>query len=88
MAPPTAALTGSLAVVVTLEENGCCSDFFSMKTLIFQFHFVFSHWSYSRPLCNLEGKSILLVEIDVALSVCVSGDVNIVSVAGNLQLAH
>lgn len=72
MAPPTAGQTGSLAVVVTLEENGCCSDFFSMDILMFQFHFVFLHWSYSQPLCNLEGKSIQLVEIIVALTVCVS----------------
>lgn len=43
-APPTATQTGSLAVVVTLEENGCCSDFFSLKTLIFPFHFVSLHW--------------------------------------------
>lgn len=75
MAPPTTGQTGSLAVVVTLEENGCCSDFFSMDILMFQFHFVFSHWSYSRSLCNLEGKSTRLVEIIVALSVCVSDDV-------------
>lgn len=71
-APPTAAQTGSLVVVVTLEENGCSSDFFSMKTLMFQFHFVFSHRSYSRPLCNLEGKSVLLAVVIVAFSVCVS----------------
>lgn len=75
VAPPTAAQTGSLAVVVTLEENGCCSDFFSMKTLMFQFHFVFLQWRYNRQLCNLEGKSVLFVEISIALSVCVSGDV-------------
>ncbi|RVE63923.1 hypothetical protein OJAV_G00141360 [Oryzias javanicus] len=55
VAPPTADRAGSFAVVVTLEENGCCSDFFSMKTLIFQFHFVFMRWSPPRPLCNLEG---------------------------------
>ncbi|KAG7516638.1 hypothetical protein JOB18_037057 [Solea senegalensis] len=53
--PPTAPQTGSLAVVVTLEENGCRSDFFSMKTLIFQFHFVVLHRSYSGTLCNPEG---------------------------------
>lgn len=71
-APPTAAQTGSWVVVVTLEENGCSSDFFSMKILMFQFHFVFLYRSYSRPLCNLEGKSVLLAVVIFAFSLCVS----------------
>lgn len=75
VAPPTPAQTGSLAVVVTLEENGCCSDFFSMKTPIFQFHFVFLRRDDCRPLCNLEGKWEQPVETDAAVSARVPDDV-------------
>lgn len=75
LTPPTAAQTGSLAVVVTLEENGCCSDFFSMKTLKFQFHFVLLHWSCSRPLCNLKGKSALRDTAGLAAAARVPGDI-------------
>lgn len=59
-----------------------------MKTLMFQFNFVFLHWDYSGPLCNLEGKSILHVETGVALSAFVPVRRSIIGVASNLQLAQ